>query len=162
MVEENKIKEVSQGVNKARTKKPIAKKTDRDFATLISWNVPISDKHAYEIAKFIRHRKVDQAKRLLQEVLQMKRAVPTVRYNRDTGHKPGIASGRYYQKASEHMLKLLDAVESNADNLGLDTKNIFIQEIRTAMGSKPWHGGRQRRRKMKRTHVFIVVKEIEK
>ena len=110
MVEETKMDNENQG--KTKTKKVSVKKTDRDFATLTSWNVPISTKQSYEIAKFIKNRKVEQAKKLLKEVIQMKRAVPVVRYNRDTGHKPGIAAGRYYQKASEHMLELLDAVES--------------------------------------------------
>tara|TARA_Y100000310_G_scaffold345598_1_gene467073 strand:- start:12884 stop:13492 length:609 start_codon:yes stop_codon:yes gene_type:complete len=143
-------------------KKVVKKKADRDNATLRSFNVPISSKQSYEICNFIKKRKVEQAKRLLNEVLNMKRAVPNVRYNRDVGHKPGIAAGRYHQKASEHILKLLNAVEANADNLGLDTKNLVIHRISASPGSRPWHGGRQRRRRMKRTNISIEVKELDK
>ena len=146
----------------APKKKVPVKKGDHDLAKVNSYGVPISTKQSYEICNFIRERKLEQAKRLLNEVLSMKKAVPFKRYNRDMGHKPSIASGRYPKKASEHFLKLLNAAEANAENLGLDTKNLVIKDINASLGSAPWHGGRKRRRKMKRTNISIVVKEMEK
>ena len=82
---------------KQETKQNIA-----HFATVNAYALSISTKQSVEIASFIRNRKISQAKSLLSEVINKKRAVPFKRYNRDTGHKPGkIASGRYPEKASK-------------------------------------------------------------
>jgi large subunit ribosomal protein L22 len=123
-------------------------------------NLPISTKQSVEIASFIRNKTTEKAKQLLNRVLEKKTAVPFKRYNRDVGHKPGkIASGRYPQKATKEFLKLINLVEANAENKGLDTKNLVIFDIRANQGEQVLHFGRHRGRKMKRTHLTIAVKE---
>ena len=138
-------------------------KEEAHFATAKSLNLPISTKQSYEIANFLRYKNLQKAKKLLEEVLKKKIAVPYKRYNRDTGHKKGkIAAGRYPEKASKSFLMLLNSVEANADDKGLDNEKLIISELRTTMGTQQWHAGRLRRRRMKRTHIYVKVEEAEK
>lgn len=133
------------------------------FATAKSVNLPISTKQSVEIASFIRGKLLQKAKMLLQEVTEHKKAVPYKRYNRDTGHKPGkIAAGRYPEKAISYFMKLLNTVEANAEDKGLDSKNLIIIEMKADKGTQQWHQGRQRRRRMKNTHLYVKVAENEK
>jgi large subunit ribosomal protein L22 len=156
MTEQKQTKEKAQEI-----KNPVEESKEH-FATAKSLNLPISTKQSYEIANFLRRKKLSTAKKLLEQVLKKKIAVPYKRYNRDTGHKPGIASGRYPEKASKALLMLLDSVEANADNKGLDTENLIISELRSTQGTQQWHAGRLRRRRMKRTHLYVRVEESEK
>jgi len=125
-------------------------------------DLPISTKQAVEICNFIRGKLTTKAKAMLQRVLMMKDAIPMKRFNKDTGHKPGrIAAGRYPIKATSEILKLIEGVEANAQNKGLDPTYLLITVIIANKASTPWRYGRQRRRKAKRTHINIVVDEVE-
>ncbi|MBI2670739.1 50S ribosomal protein L22 [Candidatus Woesearchaeota archaeon] len=134
------------------------------YASVSSWNIPISRKFSVEIGNFVKNKELKKAKVLLENVIAQKAAVPFKRYNRDLGHKRGIASGRYPIKASKLILKLLDSLEANAENKGIDTNNLIIKEFIANKGNKMWHQGRKRRRKMKRCHIFIkaIEKEVKK
>lgn len=157
MTEEKK----TQNKEKTVETKEIIK--EEHFATAKAVNLPISTKQSVEIANFIRQKEVQKVKKLLNEVLDHKRAIPFKRYNRDTGHKSGkIASGRYPEKAIKHFQNLLNTVEANAENKGLDKNNLIIKEIKANLGAQQWHYGRLRRRKMKNTHLYIKVMENEK
>ena len=128
-------------------------------ATVNGMGLGISTKQSVEMCNFLRHRTTEESKKLLEGVIVGKIAVPFKRFNKDMGHKKGkIASGRYPKKASEHFLELVKSVEANAKNLGLTTP-LIIEEIIANQGSRTWHYGRMRRRKTKRTHIKIVVKE---
>jgi large subunit ribosomal protein L22 len=165
MVEEKKTIKEEKTVEKVETKKVETKTTEKKehFATAKSVNLPISTKQSVEIASFIRNRPLQKAKMLLQEVVEHKKAVPYKRYNRDTGHKPGkIAAGRYPEKAIACFMKLLNTAEANAEDKGLDSKNLMIIEAKANKGTQQWHQGRQRRRRMKNTHLSIKVAENEK
>ena len=165
MVEEKKTIKEEKTVEKVETKKVETKTTEKKehFATAKSVNLPISTKQSLEIASFIRNRPLQKEKMLLQEVVEHKKAVPFKRYNRDTGHKPGkIAAGRYPEKAIACFMKLLNTAEANAEDKGLDSKNLMIIEAKANKGTQQWHQGRQRRRRMKNTHLSIKVAENEK
>ena len=154
-------KEEAKTPTKEEVKTPV--KEGAHFATAKSLNLPISTKQSYEIANFLRYKNLQKAKKLLEEVLKKKIAVPYKRYNRDTGHKKGnIAAGRYPEKASKSFLMLLNSVEANADDKGLDNEKLIISELISTMGTQQWHAGRLRRRRMKRTHLYIRVEESEK
>jgi hypothetical protein len=98
---------------------------------------------------------------MLQRALDKKEAVPFTRFNNDMGHKPGKGPGRYPQKASKYIIELLKSVKANALAKGLNTDNLIIKKLVANKASRPWRYGRQRRRKAKRTHIEIIVKEIE-
>lgn len=134
---------------------------ESNLARVYGRDIPISAKHAVEIANFIRGKSIQESKNKLQQVLDHKIAVPFTRYNRDIGHKPNIGAGRYPQKAIEHMIKLLNSLEANALNKGLNIEQLFIKEIITNKASEPYHPSRLLRRRMKRTHIRIVAQEKE-
>lgn len=122
--------------------------------------MPISTKHAIEICNFIRGKNLLQSKGFLEKVLQKKKAVPFRRFNRDMGHRPGsVGPGRYPQKASSIILKLLESLEVNAQNKGLDTATLYLKTVVPNKGSNVWHYGRQKRRRMKLTHIFMLAEE---
>ncbi len=123
-------------------------------------DLAISKKHAIEICDSIRGRSVQRSKQLLQDVMAQRVALPFHRFNRDMGHKPGHAGpGRYPYKASKTILELLESLEANAQNKGMDTKSLYIKTAITNKAPTPWHFGRIRRRKMKRAHVLIIAEE---
>jgi len=124
-------------------------------------SLPISTKQAVEICSFLRGKTIEQGKNILKSVIDKKAAIPFKRYNRDMGHKTGMAAGRYPKKASSNILKLLESVEANAQNKGL-TPPFKITKILANKAAKQWHYGRHLRTKMKKTHVEIVVEETEK
>lgn len=123
-------------------------------------DLPISKKHAVEICDFIRGKSVHSSKEQLHQVVAMERALPFRRFNKDVGHRPGgMGSGRYPKKASLMIIHLLNSLESNAQNKGMDVKSLYITKIIANKAHTPWHFGRLRRRKMKRAHIEIVAME---
>ncbi|MBW2978129.1 50S ribosomal protein L22 [Candidatus Woesearchaeota archaeon] len=134
--------------------------SEEHAAKAVGQSLPISRKTSVEVCAFIRNKSLDRAKSLLQLVINKKIAVPFKKFNKDVGHRKGkIAAGRYPKKTCEEILKLLESVEANAQFKGLNTANLVISSIIANAASRPWHYGRQRRRKMKRTNVEIVVEE---
>ena len=122
-------------------------------------SLPISTKQSVEICNFLRGRTIEESKKLLEGVIEKKIAVPFKRFNKDMGHKRGkIASGRFPKNASEHILELIKSVEANAKNSGL-TAPFVIETMIPNKAARSWRYGRQRRRKNKRTHIEIIVKE---
>ena len=120
------------------------------MAKALGSNIGISTKHAIEICNFLKKRKVAYAKRLLEEVKQMKTAVPMKRFTNGAGHKRGkIAAGQYPIKASTAILKLLESAETNAQQKGLNTADLKIIHIRAHKASRPMRMGRQRARQTK-------------
>ena len=128
----------------------------------------ISPKHAREICTAIKGMLVDRAKTYLEEVIDMKRSVPFRRYNRKVGHRSdqkGWDAGRYPVKAAQEILDLLDSLEKNATNKGLEVDRLLLV-----------HAASQRGRKTKRvfsraqgstspkvntlTHVELAAEEI--
>ncbi len=135
--------------------------TTENHAKAFFKSLPISTKQSVEISSFIRGKATKNAKKLLEQVLKHKIAVPFKRFNRDLAHKPGIAAGRYPEKAINYFTQLLAQVEKNAEEKGLDIENLFIKHMAAHKASRPFHHGRHIRRKMKRTHLEIVVESAE-
>jgi ribosomal protein uL22 len=121
--------------------------------------LPVSYKQSYEIAKFIRGKNVQLAKKMLQDVVDMKRPVPMTRFHGDTGHKHGMAAGRFTTKTCSFILKLLKSAESNAQFKGLSTADLVVKHIAAQKGPTSFRYGRHRRRQAKRAHVEIVLAE---
>ena len=130
------------------------------MARAMARDAGVSAKTSIEICNYLRNRKLAQAKILLQEVLGMKRAIPFKRFTDGVGHRRGkIASGRFPQKASSVMLKLLESVETNAQMKGLNTGQLKIIHICAHRAQSPSHYGRAPGREFKRTHIEVVVQE---
>lgn len=134
---------------------------ENNIALASGKDLPISTKHSIEICNFIRGRSLEKSKKMLTDAIEEKRAIPFKRFNKDRGHKRTMAAGRFPKKACGYIMKLLNLAEANARNKGLDTSALYIKSIIANKGSRPWHPGRSIRRKMKRTHISIAVKEKE-
>ena len=132
------------------------------MARAVSRSMSISFKQSIEICNFIRNKKINKAKNILNEVIAEKGSIPFKRFNSDVGHKKKWASGRYPKKASQEILGLINLVEANAQFKGLNTSNLVITHINANKGPTTPRYGRQRSRKAKRTSIEIVVSESKK
>lgn len=106
-------------------------------------DAPISFKEAYEVCKILRGMKLAEAKELLRRVIDLREPIPYTRYKLGVAHKRGLAeqwsrwktaSGRYPVKVSRYILRLLDNVENNATNRGLNIERLKIVHIAAHRG----------------------------
>lgn len=130
-----------------------------NMARAIGMALPVSFKQSVEICRFIGNKNVNDAKKILQNVMEKKLAIPFKRYNWDLGHKKKIGPGRYPKNASREFIRLIEVVEANAQFKGLNTSNLVIAHVSAHKAGKAWHFGRKSRRRMKRTNIEIVVEE---
>jgi len=136
-------------------------KSQKKLVTVRSHNLPISRKKTVNLARYIRYLPLKTAEKYLEEIIEMKRAVPYYRYNRDIPHRRNIdgeiKQGRYPVKSAKYLLKLLRSLEKNAINIGLDPSKIILIHVLVNKGNttpiKINYGGRRVRRKT--THIEI-------
>ncbi len=134
--------------------------TDMHSASVMGKDLSISTKQAIVISKYIRGKKLSWVKERLGKVLEFEVAVPFTVRKKGIGHRKGhMSSGRYPQKATKEVMKLIKSVEANAQNKGLDTNELYISEIIPNKASRPRHPGRQLGTRMRRTHLEIIVEE---
>jgi large subunit ribosomal protein L22 len=131
------------------------------MARAVAVSVSISTKHCIEISNRLRGKKLSTAKRILNDAVDMKKAISFTRFNKGLGHKKAVGPGRFVVKAAGEVLRLLESCEANAQQKGLNTNSLKIIHINTNYASRPWHYGRQRRRRTKRSHIEVVMQEME-
>lgn len=136
-------------------------KITENSAKAIGLALPISRKQSYNICKTIKGMNVQKAKKLLEEVIAMKKPIAYTRYNMNVGHRHGMAAGRYPVTACQKILGILKNAEANAQFKGLSTGNLIVRHASAQKGPTTQHYGRQRTR-AKRTHIELVVEEIKK
>jgi len=128
----------------------------------------ISPKAAREVCRNIRGIMLEKAKERLREVMELRRPVPYFRHDKKVPHRGGVEgfdAGRYPVKAAGEILKILEAVEANAEFKGLYTDRLKIVHIAA-------HRGRVIRKYIPRafgrsspyfnhlTHVEVAVEEV--
>jgi len=89
----------------------------------------VSPKAAREICNSIRHMRLGEARRFLQDVIDMKRPVPYRRHKKKVSHKAGLDgwyAGRFPVKASKEILRVLNCLEANCEEQGLDVERLRI------------------------------------
>jgi large subunit ribosomal protein L22 len=155
--QQDQVKQYQQDKEKMVKKQNNVK--EEHIAKASSLNLAISTKHSVEISNFLRYKPLSFAKAYLEDVIEMKKAIPLKRFNTDVGHKVGMAAGRYPVKAAKMFLVLLNSVEANAQFKGLNTSGLKITKILSNKASIPSTGGRSRTG-TKRTHLEIEVKEM--
>ena len=136
-------------------------KSEENTAKAVGRNLDISPKQATEICRYVRGRPLNQAKRLLQQAIDGKRAVPFTRFTNGLGHKPGISAGRYHPKACSSILKIIESAEANAKNKGYSSSDMKLVHISMQIGAKNWHYGRQRRSIFKNSNIEVVLQEVK-
>lgn len=126
--------------------------------------IDVSVKKAVELCNHLRGKRLDSGLKFLDYVIEKKIPVKYSRYQHGgTGHKAGIGPGRYPVKTCIEIKKILKSAEANAEQKGLDVKSLFIRHISAQKAPIAWHYGRFRRRRMKRSHLEVVLAEsIEK
>lgn len=136
------------------------KEINENMARAVGRDLPISMKHSVNVCKMLRGKNTEKAKKVLEDVISLKKAVPYKRYKHDLSHKKRIGPGRFPVKTCAEILKLVKSVEANAQFKGLNTSSLVIRHLSCHIASRPWHFGRRRRR-TKRSHVEIVVEEVK-
>ena len=129
----------------------------------------VSHKAAREICHYVRGMKLEKAKDVLQEVVELKRPVPYLRHKKKVAHRKGVEgfdAGRYPKKAAEAILKVLDQVEANAEFKGLYSDRLKIIHIASHKGRVirnyiPRAFGRSSPYFNYLTHVEVAVEEIQ-
>jgi len=128
----------------------------------------MSGKHARELAAWIKGMKTTQARVKLEEVLDGKTSVPFRRHKKKVAHRAdltGFYAGRYPQKAARYFLSLIDTLEANAQDRGLDADNLKIIHTSAYVGRKlaryvPRAYGRSSPKMGPMVHVELVAREL--
>jgi large subunit ribosomal protein L22 len=137
-------------------------------ARAMAHELHISPKHAYEICRAIKGKKVVDAETYLEDVLEQKVVVPFKRYKRKVGHRKGLTkwyAGRYPVKATSEILKLLRHAKGGAEYKGLDPEAMRVWRVatkkgRTIRGIMPRAFGRATPKNTETVTVEIVLKEV--
>jgi large subunit ribosomal protein L22 len=129
----------------------------------------MSPKHSIEIATFIRRQRVNDAIAYLNEVINLKKAIPFRRFNRNVAHKRGLPgnwdAGRYPVKASKAYIRVLESVKKNAEYIGLDAENLEIIHVSANRGRAqkaffPRAMGRATPKVRESVNLEIIVREV--
>ncbi|OAP56079.1 60S ribosomal protein L17 [Fonsecaea erecta] len=101
----------------------------------------VSFKNTRETAQAINGWKLDRALQYLENVKQLKEAVPMRRYAGSTGRSAqgkqfGVSKARWPVKSAEFLLGLLKNAEANADTKGLDTSKLIVKHIQVNQAPK--------------------------
>ena len=99
----------------------------------------ISYRYAVEMCREIKGKRLEDAKRFLQDIIRMKRPLPLRRYKKGVAHRSeleGWYAGRYPVKVAKVFLEILKNAEANAAYKGLDTKKLYILHAAAMKGVK--------------------------
>lgn len=99
----------------------------------------ISFKEAVELCRYLKDRKLEEAKKILEEVIELKRAIPYRTFNKKVPHhRYDHTSGpaRYPRKVAKTLLKILESLEANAEFKGLDVGRIKLVHLAAQKGYK--------------------------
>ena len=126
--------------------------------------LPISPKKTYEVLNAIRGRSLADARKVLEDAVALRKAIPFRRYNQETAHKVGIGPGRYPKKVAKALLQVLTNAESNADFESLDTDRLFVKVAASSRGritkaQMPRAHGRSTNWNEQTTSVEIILAE---
>jgi len=101
--------------------------------------VSCSPKEAGELARWLNGCKLSEARDKLEQVIEMKTAVPFRRHKKKVPHRKeiqGFYAGRYPVKAARLFQKLLDNLENNATFRGMDPERLKIVHFSVHSGRK--------------------------
>jgi len=149
---ENKI-ETKPEVKKEEKKK--VEKIRKTEAVVNGVSLPISTKKSGDMCRFIKNKKVEDAIKMMDEIIQGKRAIHA---KGEYAHRPGVGSGKIPVRVAEEFKILLKSVLGNAKNHEIE--NPYVCEAKANMASRPFGSFGAYRRK--RSHIFIKVKGAKK
>ncbi|MBO4301843.1 50S ribosomal protein L22 [Methanosarcinaceae archaeon] len=142
--------------------------SDKDTsARAMASELHISFKKTREICHYIQGMKVSHAKKILDDVVIMKQAVPFKRHHDGCGHRKGpMANGRYPVNAAIEVLKLIENAESNAEYKGLEPERMRITTIhanrgRVIRGMFPRARGRASPKNTTTVNIELIISEVQ-
>ncbi len=146
--------------NKTETKKPVVevKKVKKDYALVNGLNLSISPKETGHICDMIRWKNVDDAIKMVEEVIVMKRPVKMTSREYPHQHGKGVAGASYPINAAKEVLKELKQLRANAIYNELELENSVIQ-CKADKASRPYRRGGAR---FKRTNLMLKLVKNEK
>ncbi|MEM1579659.1 MAG: 50S ribosomal protein L22 [Nitrososphaerota archaeon] len=90
--------------------------------------IDVSPKFSREVCRAIVGLTIPEAKKLMEDVIAMKKMIPYRRYRKKRAHHAQTRGpGGYPVKIAKHMLKLLESLEANAEFKGLDPDSVIIR-----------------------------------
>ncbi len=134
-------------------------KDEENTAKAVGISLPISNKQSKAICSHLRGRKIEQAKKILQQVIKKKQPIPFTKHTDGIGHRKGMASGSYPIKASEQILDIIKSAEANAQFKGLNTANLVLKYLIAKKAPTVMRYGRKGGKKAKRTHIEIMLSQ---
>lgn len=126
-----------------------------------------SPKDSRNIAHAIKGMTLESAKKYLEKVIALEKAVPAVYHNKKVSHRKGkMGPGSYPRTAARYILKVLENVENNAEYKGFDVENMRIVHIsayrgRVTPGIMPRAYGRATDKNRSTTNIEIIIEEVE-
>ena len=173
----SKVKHTGPGVGATRSSKFMPLKwwkmqkysinVDPDkTAKAYGYELHCSPKDSMNLAYAIRGLKTSEAENYLNEIIEMKKALPAIYHKGKISHQKGIGPGSYPQKAAKYMLKILKNAENNAEYKGFDFENMKISHISTYTGRiikgiMPRAQGRATDKNKKTTNIEIILEEVD-
>jgi large subunit ribosomal protein L22 len=108
------------------------------------------------------------AKKLLTDVIELKRPVAFRRYKKKAAHRTGLDSfhaGAYPVKAAKKVLEVLENLEANSDFMGRDTDKLTIIHAAALRGRVikayvPRAMGRSSPSYNTLVHIEVVAREV--
>jgi large subunit ribosomal protein L22 len=130
-------------------------------AKAVGRSLSISTKMSVEISTYVKGKNIEKAIKMLEDVASKKKPLPLKRFKHDVAHHRGVGPSRFPVKASEEIIKVIKNAQANAQSKGLNVSNLIIKHICAQQAARNFHPGRLRGRKVKRTHVEIIVEEVK-
>lgn len=141
------------------------------IAKAVRYDIPVSIKYMREIAKTIKGMKLNDAIKLLEDVVKQRQAIPFRRYHGKVSHKRGLAdrfgwpAGRYPVKGAKYTIEVLQNARANAENKGLDPNRLVIVHIAAHKGITlkrymPRAFGRSTPKFRRMTNLEVIVREV--
>jgi large subunit ribosomal protein L22 len=135
-------------------------------AKAYGYELHCSQKDSQNLAYALKGMNVEPAKKYLEEIIALKRALPAVFHKKKREHQKGIGPGSFPEKAARYMLKILKNAENNAEYKGFDVDSMKIVHIsayqgRIIKGIMPRAHGRATDKNETTTDVEIILEEVE-
>jgi large subunit ribosomal protein L22 len=133
----------------------------------IGKEMSVSPKHCREVCKMLKGMKVDQARKYLKGVVELKTPVPYSRFKIYLSPKPKVGPARYPVNAAKAILSVVESARSNAEYKGLDADNMRVKFAsahrgRITPGYTPRAYGRSTPWNEQTTNIEIILEEVEK
>ncbi len=142
-------------------------KTDPETTSrALGVEISVSPKHCREVCKMLVGKKVEDAKKYLQGVIDLKTPVPYTRFKMFLNPKPKVGPGRYPKKAAQAILRVIESAQSNAEYKGLEADNMRVKVAAAHRRSieksyMPRAQGRSTPWNEQTTNIEIILEEIE-